>query len=444
MTACILPVFVVWAAHLCQLADAESTRHVSSRVGDLVIHRTGIQHEGHWSMLAEPTGVKAGVDGNTEPTSFFATLLSSMRLPVPLGDGVTASDYVDVEDPGRTAGAHVAGLFTVLERPATKEAPRMVLDGQRSFSQKLDALSTVHQMVGGLSTRALGHSTVADLVTGKSVAVSGDARFAHAAGVRAEPVDASRFLGADAAWSAVKPFAADLDFAMESEANKFLVAELAAALQAVKDMDLAAGKSVVNVVVTGLVGVDATSHLAAQALVKNVLTECSAILTARSKGAAFVQLVTLVDESADVAGHVGALLRDLLAASNGLHRIQFPHIYIPYASTIAQVCKEVSRALGDKEAMFSVDCPDGDRLVEGHPTNSRRRATQLAVTGNTLGSAANPNEDMESYVWQFQMFFWLTVLFVILVLVVSTQIAGLDPGYETSIIYRMTPGQGMR
>lgn len=426
---------VVWCIATCVVACASAFNN-PERVGDVVIHGPRKGYHGHWATLASPEGITANAETGRSTTSFVASLLSSMRLPVPAVDSLKASDYVSVEDAFNTRGAQVGALFTVLERPDLSGMSRM--ENARSFTHKLDALSTVHQMLTGFISAGTMKQipTIADLIPGKTVSVSGDFRYAQAAGKDATVIEPS--ISADnvaAAWSSEPVFERYAKQLKTSDpAISFLVAELAAALQAVNDETLPK-HSFVNVVVTGLAVVDESAYAVAQSMVGDVLVHCADILTKRTANAAFVQLVTVIDERVEVDRDVGHLVDGAMEGVDDKHRVALPHVYTPYWTSVGNLCDKIDRALVNSD--YTVDCPKGHPQRQGAAANSRRRALEL----ENMSGGSTQADDENLWVWQFQIFFWLTVVLVVTILVVSTQIAGLDPGYN-SIIYRMTPGQG--
>jgi len=428
---------VVWSVATCVVACASALSSDPARVGDVVIHGPRKEHHGQWGTLASPEGIEVNDETRRSTTSFVASLLSSMRLPVPAVDSVHASDYVSVEDPFNTRGAQVAALFTVLERPDLSGIPRMKDAG--SFTHKLDALSTVHQMLTGFIRSAGSEKeipTIADLVPGKTVSLSGDFRYAKAAGKDATVIEPS--MSTDvvaAAWSSAPVFERYAKKLETSDpAISFLVAELAAAVHAVND-ETFPKYSFVNVVVTGLAVVDESAYAVAQSMVDEVLVHCADILTKRTENTAFVQMVTVIDERVEVDRDVGHLVNGAMEQVDDKHRVALPHVYTPYWTNVGILCDKIDKALVNSD--YTVDCPKGHPQRQGAAVNSRRRAELENMSGGSSSDYDEPN----LWVWQFQIFFWLTVMFVVVILVVSTQIAGLDPGYN-SIIYRMTPGQG--
>lgn len=392
-------------AAVCNVVAAEINNHG----GDIVVHLNGQKHNGYWNTLTTPKGIEAVVGTEPEATGFYATLVSSMRLPVHLVDDVQPSDYVAVEDPFLTRGADVAGLFTVLERPESPDTPRVDLDND--FKHELDALSTVQRMLSGIREDASRDISIKSMIRGETLAVAGDARFAHVLGV--EPFRPS---SADPAALFTEPaftkYANKLDTKLDT--NAALVRELTTALEAARTLKLSKeDKAFISIAVTKLVAIDASNYVTASALVLDVLKECSAILERRSSGFAFVEVVTLVDDSKEVEAAVRGRVRRVLQNQLEVgHVSALPHIYVNSAADVPKLCSQVRAAIED--------------------------TAYTATCTQTLGVGATDDGNPPiSRVWEFQLFFWFTVLFVIGILVVSTQIAALDPGYD-SIVYRMS------
>jgi len=375
------------------------------------------------SVLNAPEGMSLGPVTHT--SGIFSSLMSSMRVRVPMTEGVVSGDrdYVKLEDVFTTKGADVAALFYVVEDPAH----RVSLDS--TFEVKVDALSAFKQMVTG-STLETSPFNIADIIDAStSVSVSWDERYAkmgaygdaktavyydHTTGALSTGMTAAEVDAYARDHPAFKTSPVVNSGKRMSDQDRQLVTELVAISRAIEHLDASEGKKFVAAAITSLSsGAGLSDRAAAYSLVDTVIKHCVATLGST----AFVEEVRV----AGISHEDRAILTDALKAIGDHAEVASLNQHLPHISGAESrrhhtLCKHAKNAL--TLTQFEALC-----------RHERVR-----------------REDEYEYVdqvWQFQLLFWTSVILVSVTFFITCQIGSINPGYD-SIIYRMTPGPMLR
>lgn len=408
------------------LATAGAVTALVDMTGEVIAVPVAESQSVAYSVLSHPEGITSKYPLD-HATGLFTTLVSSMRRRVPMTAGVRNGgvDYVDVEDAVTTRGADVAALFYVVEDPSQRQKM------DYSFETTGDALTLYKRMVTGNGREDAPHN-IADIIDAPtSVSVSWDERFAKmgAYGDATGAVyynDTTGVMGgafdADAAMAFVTKHAAlkwsPLVSGGVAADDMPLVTELAAVIDAVEKMPAPTdGAEVfVTAAITSLAHHAPSDADAARALVTKAIAYCTSVLTEKTNGMAYVEEVRVAGMAADAHTEIAAVLKnlgkDVVVTSKPEH---LPHID-GNPALIRALCKHAKHHM----------------TLTQYETSCRSERTRRDVV---------PEE--EDLVWQFQLLFWISVILLVSVFLITCQIGGLDPGRD-SIVYRMTPGAKLR